>query len=340
MAVISSSSQTRRTYIPGLAFCSALGAAAVVTSNATGIPALMLAVVMGICLHGLSSVPILKDGICWTGHSLLYMGVALLGLRIDVADLTNAGFLSAAIVVSVLIATILFGIVFARLLKEDNKFGILMGGAVAICGASAAAAICSALPKCETRDRQLAITIAGITGLSTLAMFLYPVGAKILTLTESEAGLFLGGSIHNVSQAVGAGYSLSDEAGDVTVVLKMLRVSMLLPIVFLISVLAASNSGETAACGRKSLTDYFPPFLIVFGALAVLSCMSLIPAPVADLGNEAAKWALIISLAAIGMSTNIKDVFSHGKRPLFVMTITTLFMAGAILTSIYVTRSF
>ena len=100
---------------------------------------------------------------------LLYIGVALLGLRIDLADLVSAGWLSAAIVIGGLGVTILFGVWFAQLLREDRKFGILMGGAVAICGASAAAAICAAMPKCDARDRQLTITIAGITGLSTLA---------------------------------------------------------------------------------------------------------------------------------------------------------------------------
>lgn len=339
MAVTHSQTQNRWRFVPGVVFCAMLGGGAIVISQATGFPPLMLAVIIGISLHGLAANPVLKDGVCWTGHSLLYIGVALHGLRIDIADLASAGWISASIVIGVLGLTILFGVGFARLLKQDRTFGILMSGAVAICGTSAAAAICSALPKCEERDRQLAITIAGITGLSTLAMFVYPVIANTLDLSDAEAGLFFGGSIHNVSQALGAGYSVSGETGDITTVLKMLRVSMLLPIVFLISVLSTARATGQGASAPSSIGSYFPPFLIVFAILAVINCLQLVPAAVADWGNQAAQWALIVSLAAIGMSTSIAEVFAHGKRPLFVMTITTGFMAAAILTSLYVTRS-
>lgn len=339
MLVSPAQSAPWRRVMPGLLFSAVLGVAAILLSSVTAIPALMLAVIMGLALHGLSTLPALKDGLSWTGHNLLYIGVALLGLRIDLADLVSAGWLSAAIVIGGLGVTILFGVWFAQLLREDRKFGILMGGAVAICGASAAAAICAAMPKCDARDRQLTITIAGITGLSTLAMFAYPVIASTLALSEAEAGLLLGGSIHNVSQAVGAGYAVSDETGDITVVLKMLRVSMLLPIVFLISVLARAKSTETSDRAPHTFGAYFPPFLVAFCGLAMFSCLNLVPAPVIEWGNQAAKWALIVSLAAIGMSTSVSDVFAHGKRPLFIMTVTTGFMALAILTSIYLTRS-
>ena len=115
----------------------------------------------------------------------------------------------------------------ARAFGQTKDFSILMSGAVAVCGVSAAAAICAALDECETRNEELAITVAGITVLSTIAMIAYPIVSHLLNL---NVGILMGGGIHNVSQAVGAGYAVSPEAGDLSVLLKLLRVSMLLPI--------------------------------------------------------------------------------------------------------------
>ena len=125
----------------------------------------------------------------------------------------------------------------ARTFGQTKDFSILMSGAVAICGVSAAAAICAALDECETRNEELAITVAGITVLSTIAMIAYPIVSHVLNLNNLDAGILMGGGIHNVSQAVGAGYAVSPEAGDLSVLLKLLRVSMLLPIIIILSLI-------------------------------------------------------------------------------------------------------
>lgn len=322
-------------YVLGFLLSALLGVLAVGIGEVSGLPVMMLALLLGLCLHGLSGRASLKCGIDWTSRGLLYIGVALLGLRIDISDLAQAGLPAAAFVLAVLVGTIAFGFFTARAFGENRQFGFLMGGSVAICGVSAAAAICSAMEDCDTRDRELTITIAGITGLSTIAMILYPVIAHSLSLNTAEAGLFLGGTIHNVSQAVGAGYSISPEAGDVTVIFKLLRVAALLPIIVLISIFSGTLSNmQNPSLGQK-VRSYFPTFLVAFIVLALLSCLQIVPAPVTEAGNAAAKWCLIISLAAIGMKTNLKEVFVHGKKPLLAMTLTTAFMAGAVLGGIY-----
>jgi len=313
-------------YVPGVLLSVLLGALAMAITHVSGLPVMMMALLLGLCVHNFCvGVTSLKSGIDWSSRGLLYIGVALLGLRIDVSDLAQAGFSAAAFVLFTLVATIAFGFFIARSFGENRQFGFLMGGAVAICGVSAAAAICSAMEDCETRDRELTITIAGITGLSTIAMILYPIIVHNLSLTTAEAGLFLGGTIHNVSQAVGAGYSISPEAGDVTVIFKLLRVAALLPII-------ANMQNPSLAAKVRS---YFPPFLVAFIFLAFLNCLQLVPEPVTLAGNEAAKWCLIISLAAIGIKTNLREVFTHGKKPLIAMTLTTAFMAGFVLLGIY-----
>jgi uncharacterized integral membrane protein (TIGR00698 family) len=321
-------------YSPGLLVCILAGILAAYISKITMVPVMLLAIIIGLLLHVLNSVSILKDGINWSSRGLLYAGVALMGLRIDLTDLSQVGFMAPLFVILTLITTLLVGYAIARALGQSKDFSILMSGAVGICGVSAAAAICSALEDNPLRDAQLAITIAGITVLSTLAMLLYPFISNALNLNILESGIFMGGGIHNVSQAVGAGYAVSNEAGDLAVIFKLIRVSMLLPVIIIISLVWGKGSSTPYPNVRSKLKASTPPFLIVFCLLALLSCLNIVPDLAKNAGNISAYWALIVSLVAIGIKTDTKLVMKVGTKPLTIMTLTTAFMGAMLLIGI------
>lgn len=321
-------------YSPGLLVCILAGILAAYISEITMVPVMLLAIIIGLLLHVLNSVSILKDGINWSSRGLIYAGVALMGLRIDLTDLSQVGFMAPLFVILTLITTLLVGYAIARALGQSKDFSILMSGAVGICGVSAAAAICSALEDNPLRDAQLAITVAGITVLSTLAMLLYPFISNALNLNILESGIFMGGGIHNVSQAVGAGYAVSNEAGDLAVIFKLIRVSMLLPIIIIISLVWGKGSSTPYHNVRSKLKASTPPFLIVFCLLAFLSCLNIIPDLAKNAGNISAHWALIISLVAIGIKTDMKLVMKVGAKPLTIMTLTTIFMGAMLLVGV------
>jgi uncharacterized integral membrane protein (TIGR00698 family) len=321
-------------YSPGLLVCILAGILAAYISEITMTPVMLLAIIIGLLLHVLNSVSILKDGINWSSRGLLYAGVALMGLRIDLTDLTQIGFMAPLFVIITLITTLIAGYAIARALGQPKDFSILMSGAVGICGVSAAAAICSALKDNPLRDAQLAITVAGITVLSTLAMLLYPFISNALNLNILESGIFMGGGIHNVSQAVGAGYAVSNEAGDLAVIFKLIRVSMLLPVIIIISLVWGKGSSTPYPNVRSKLKASTPPFLIVFCLLAFLSCLNIIPDLAKNAGNISAHWALIISLVAIGIKTDMKLVMKVGAKPLTIMTLTTIFMGAMLLVGV------
>lgn len=323
-----------KNYTPGLLVCILAGILAAHISKITMIPVMLLAIIIGLLLHVLNSVSILKDGINWSSRGLLYTGVALMGLRIDLTDLSQVGFMAPLFVILTLITTLLVGYAIARALGQSKDFSILMSGAVGICGVSAAAAICSALEDNPLRDAQLAITVAGITVLSTLAMLLYPFISNALNLNILESGIFMGGGIHNVSQAVGAGYAVSNEAGDLAVIFKLIRVSMLLPVIIIISLVWGKGSSTPYPNVRSKLKASTPPFLVVFCLLALLSCLNIVPDLAKNAGNISAHWALIISLVAIGIKTDTRLVMKVGVMPLTIMTLTTAFMGAMLLIGI------
>ena len=66
--------------------------------------------------------------------------------------------------------------------------------------------------------------MVGVSVLSTVSMIVYPMLAHALGLDPRLAGIFLGATIHDVAQVVGAGYSMSKETGDVATFVKLMRV--------------------------------------------------------------------------------------------------------------------
>ena len=137
---------TLQTLLPGLALALVLAAAASFVSSTYGGPTMLLALLLGIAFNFTLEGRRVAPGIQFVARRVLRLGVALLGLQIAVHDVLALGaglieFLAAAI-----LATILTGLIVARLLRQSAYFGTLIGGATAICGASAALAIASVLP--------------------------------------------------------------------------------------------------------------------------------------------------------------------------------------------------
>ena len=195
----------------------------------------------------------------------------MLGVRITFGQIASLGLAPVATVIVGVATTILVGLLLARRLGLSDKFGVLSGGAVAICGASAALAIASVLPNDKDRERDTILTVVLVTALSTLAMILYPVFATSIGLDHKHAGVFIGGTIHDVAQVVGAGYMISPETGDIATYVKLLRVAMLLPVVLAISVAVARQGG-----GEKARVT-LPLFLLGFAALVIVNSLGLLP---------------------------------------------------------------
>src|SRR5437763_1179239 len=131
-------------------------------------------------------------------------------------------------------------------------------------------AIAAVLPRHEMHERDTVFTIIAVTTLSTVAMVLYPLVGHLFHFTQAQTGVFLGGTIHDVAQVVGAGYSVSPETGDVATIIKLLRVALLVRAVLSISILARQVEPEAGPAGeRQSLV---PGFLVVFIVHVVISC--------------------------------------------------------------------
>ena len=199
---------------PGAALSCVIAMAATLVSTLHGGPQFLYALFFGVAFHYLSQDPKAKPGIEFCSRNVLRLGVGLLGARITASQIAGLGWSTAAIVIAAVVTTMLCGSLLGRRLGLTRAQGVLSGGAVAICGASAALAISSVLPRNKESERFTLMVVVTVTVLSTLAMVAYPLIAKVLHLPPELAGLFLGGTIHDVAQVVGAGYMLNHETGD------------------------------------------------------------------------------------------------------------------------------
>ncbi len=295
-------------------------------------PAMLMALLLGIAVAFLGDEGKTVPGIGFAARTILRMGIAFLGVRISFDLMTALGLEVVLLVIGGVIATIGFGLLISRFFGHGWRFAFLTAGSVAICGASAAMAISAILPKDEKSEQRLIFTVLGVTVLSTVAMIAYPILVSRLGLSEIAGGIFLGATIHDVAQVVGAGFSVSENAGDTATLVKLIRVSMLAPVVLIAAVLIRTYA-EAPEDGKRP--PLLPFFVVGFLVLATLNSMGLIPTFIADFMSQASRWMLLIAIAAVGMKTNLKRVLAVGGPAIALLITESLFIAGLILAGLY-----
>ncbi len=311
---------------PGLAIGIVIALAASFVSATYGGPQLLYALFFGLAFHFLAHNPVCRPGIDFCSSTLLRVGIALLGVRMSFGELAALGLAPLLIVAAAVSSTILFGLLLARLLGRPHSEGLLAGGAVAICGASAALALSALLPRTRENERFTLLTVVGVTSLSTIAMIVYPMLARWLGLDAGAAGIFIGATIHDVAQVVGAGYLLSAQTGDVATVVKLTRVACLVPVIVIATALC--RHGVPADAARPPL---LPLFLIGFLVLMLANSLHLIGAPAQAFLNGASRACLVVAIAALGVKTSFQSLAALGWQPVVLLVADTVWIALVVL---------
>lgn len=297
-----------------------------------GSPAMLMALLIGMAFNFLGEEGKCVAGIEFSAKTVLRFGVAMLGIRISVEMLIGLGAEMIALVVIGVIGTIAVGLVGARLLGRGWRLALLTGGSVAICGASAAMAIAAILPRNEHSERNLSFTVLSVTVLSTLAMIVYPVISQLFELNDLTNGVFLGGTIHDVAQVVGAGFSVSEETGETATMVKLIRVAMLAPVVLVFSVVIRNFAEADPKEGKRP--PLIPGFIFVFLILAAINSAGVIPGFVSDSINSLSRWALLIAISAVGMKTSLARMLDVPGQAIVLIVAETLFIGAFILAGI------
>lgn len=323
-----------KTLVPGLLVTALVAMAAAFLGNHYKGSMLLFALLLGLALHFVSEDKRCAAGIQFASSTVLRLGVALLGLRLTIDHVVTLGWQTVlALMISVGL-TIALGLLLARLFKVGSSLGVLIGGATAICGASAALAISSVLPKTSTLERDTTLTVVGVTTLSTMAMVVYPLITQWMGFDAVMAGKFIGSTIHDVAQVVGAGYSLSPEAGDAATITKLMRVAFLMPVLLVISMVVRARMAVSTESDSTVKTPLLPWFTVVFVLLMLINSTGWVSSAIQSVASNVSQAFLVLAIAGVGLKTSLQEVMQLGWRPvamIFLVTLGLAFLSGGYL---------
>lgn len=316
-------SQAANRVLPGVALCAGMALAATALHAVPGLgvfSAMILAILLGMLLHNLVGTPEwAKAGATFAVKRILRVAIVLLGLQLTVQQLGQVGAAGLCIIAVTLSVSFLFTRWLGRLLGVEEKLAILIAAGTAVCGASAVIAVDGVT---RAPDEDVAYAVACVTVFGGIAMFLYPALAPLVDLSPNAYGLWAGASIHEIAQVVAAAFQRGTEAGHAGTIAKLARVSLLAPLVLVLGISRAQKTNTDHA--RPPL----PGFVLGFVAMVLLNSLVTIPPALKTDIAGLTTFLLALSLAAMGLGTDIVRLRAKGLRPLALGAAAWLFIAG------------
>ncbi len=266
-------------------------------------------------------------GIQFCSKKILRLGIILYGFRLTFQDIVNVGVSGIVIDTIVVVVTILGGIWIGRLLKMDRETALLTSIGSGICGA---AAVLGAESTIRTQPYKTAGAVATVVIFGTISMFLYPVAYRSgwLDLSPQEMGIYAGSTLHEVAHAVGAGNAMGTEISDVSVIVKMIRVMLLVPVLLILGFWVARRQKKDVNANAEKGKVSIPWFAIGFLAVIGFNSFNLLPAVFVDAINYVDTFLLTMAMAALGAETSIDKFKKAGAKPFILAFCLDLWLIG------------
>ena len=293
----------------GLFLCFCIGLVSILMAEISPIDAVTLSILMGIVIGNSISIPTsCEAGISWSEKQLLSVAIALYGLTLDGRMLVDLGIQSAIAVVLTIAITLGISRTIGRLFKLEDTLSLSIGIGTAICGSAAIVATKDIIKADET---QTGIGIAVINFIGTVGIFLLPIlGRGFLHLDTIHHGFLLGNSLQAVGQVVAAGFSVDEATGQIATVVKMGRVMMLTPLIFLLLQRFKPSISE------QHSGPQVPKFIWGFIACSIIATTQVLPAEWINILTYIGELCLILSMGAIGLKVSIKQIRDFGLSAL------------------------
>lgn len=267
-------------------------------------------------------------GIQFCSKKLLRLGIILYGFRLTLTDIFEVGVSAIVIDAIVVTVTILGGVWIGRLLKMDKETALLTSVGSGICGA---AAVLGAESTIRTQPYKTAVAVATVVIFGTISMFLYPIlyNSGMLELTPQEMGIYTGSTLHEVAHAVGAGNAMGEQVGGVSVIVKMIRVMLLVPVLLVLAVWAARRVKTAGVEGGEAKGKIaIPWFAILFLVVICFNSLNLLSEVFVDAINYFDTFLLTMAMAALGAETSIEKFKKAGAKPFILALVLDVWLIG------------
>ncbi|EKT63947.1 YeiH family protein [Providencia burhodogranariea] len=293
-----------------------------------GLGALTLAILLGIIV-GNTFYPVVSpycdDGIKFAKHYFLRAGIILYGFRLTFQQITDVGMTGMLIDVLTLSSTFLLAFWLGKkVFKLDDETTILIGAGSSICGA---AAIMAAEPVVKAPASKVAVAVSTVVIFGTIAIFIYPWLYQLnahygwFTLTDSNFGIYIGSTVHEVAQVVAIGHTIGPDAENTAVISKMIRVMMLAPFLIILSAYLSRRSTITKNQNTEKNKITIPWFAVIFILVAVFNSLSLLPEILVKIIITLDTILLAMAMVALGLTTHVSAIRQAGIKPLFMALI-------------------
>lgn len=296
--------------IPGIILAVGIGLAAIFLSGFTPafLNSYLVALVLGMLLAPIvNSYKQLDSGITMSSSKLLEWSVVLLAFGMDYKAIAAIGVRDFVVIIAVVIIVLTATYFLSKVLSCPGQTGWLVGFGTAICGSSAIAALS---PKIKADKEDVAISLASVNLLGSLGMLFLPLLFQFFPLAEKQMAFLIGASLHSVGNVAGAGYSISEEVGQLALVYKMARVALLSPALLFMVWLHTKNNKEA---GFKI---QLPWYLIVFIVISVGVSFFPLPENALQIIEFMSKVILTVAMAAIGLKVHVLKLLKAGQRGL------------------------
>jgi uncharacterized integral membrane protein (TIGR00698 family) len=307
------------------------GLAAIVISKQTilsnwGLEYVIWALLIGLVLGNVRLPDWLKSNM--KSEVYIKTGLVLLGAEIILNNLLSAGLAGVFEVTVGLVIVWYFCYWLARKLGLSQSFASILASATSICGVSAAIAAGGAV---KGDPKEVSHTISLVLLFSMPLLILMPAAAKMLGLTGSVAGAWIGGVIDTTPAVVAAGALYSDAAMKTASIVKMSQNMMIAVAAFTLSLYWAVRV-EKKPEEKPNLRDIwtrFPKFVLGFMlasiAFTILPMIGIATGPAVGVSKELRGWLFSMAFVSIGINTNFNDlVKTGGGKPLIVFTAATI----------------
>lgn len=328
-----------RRRLPGVLFAAAIGLCAMLLARvpaieSLGMSALPLAIIIGIVI-GNTMFPRIATpmgaGVDFSKAMLLRAGIVLFGFRLTFQDILGVGLGGIVIACLIVASVFLLAVWLGRLLKMDAETAMLIGAGASICGA---AAVMAAEPVVKAQAHKVSVAVATVVVFGTIGMFLYPFLQSPFGLDAHAYGVYAGSTIHEVAQVVVAGRAVGEEAANIAVIEKMIRVILLAPFLLLLSAWMRAKSGG----GEKSKL-VIPWFAVLFLLVGAFNSLHLLPKTVVDGILLLDIFLLATAMAALGLRTHVGAIRQAGAKPMLLAAMLFVYLIfGGLAINLGVTR--
>jgi len=317
-----------REYAPGIGFLVVLALAARLGSEAVPhASALVVAVALGIVVANTVGVPDVLAAGARTHKLWLEAGIVLMGARVSLSTLLDAGPQLAVLVVGVVLATVLLvEALSAFVFDVQSELGSLLAAGASVCGVSAAVGVAGSI---RADEEQLAYAAGTILLFDVVTLFVYPALAGPLGLSDRAFGVWAGLTMFSTGPVTAAGFAVSDLAGRWATVTKLTRNLLLGVLVGAYSIRYANaadgDDGDDADRSRanafsvRELWRTFPKFVLGFFAVVLLASTPLVSDAARAQLTHGYRWSFLLAFAGLGLSVEFDDLRSTGLTPIALL---------------------